>query len=64
MKVEIRGDYVFCIEEIETLPDFPNIEKVIPVMTKEVFQECYRGWIVESTMGQVKQEGGVNDGEV
>ena len=47
MRVEIRGDYVFCIEEIETLPDFPNIEKVIPVMTKEVFQKCYELWIAK-----------------
>ena len=55
MRVEIRGDYVFCIEEIETLPDFPNIEKVIPVMTKEVFQKCYELWIAKK--GEQDHEG-------
>ena len=45
MKVEKHGDMVFIIEKISTLPDFPPISKVIPVMSKEVFIKCYEEWI-------------------
>ena len=42
-----HGDMVFIEEELMTLPDFPPTYRVIPVMSKKIFRECFKEWICE-----------------
>lgn len=47
MYLEKQDNIIFLVEEKKSLPDFPPIKIVVPVMTKEIFRICYHEWILK-----------------
>ena len=48
--VEIINDTAYCTQTVEQYGDDIKIVKRIPVMTKEVFIQCYETWILNNHM--------------
>ena len=61
MKTELRiiDDAVY---EFTPMPQCgEGVVSTHPVMTKEIFKECYKKWILEEEKTYIKIEGAVND---
>ena len=47
-KFYLRGDTLFREDPVGApLPDFPQSYKLIPVMHRDAFKQCYQNWILD-----------------